>query len=218
MNNGLSMDSLSVIFATGIFAIFTLLIVIIVQYNTIKRYSCASTCKRHEMVERVGLYVKLENAVKWFQVNWTLFVVYTASSSIIMLFLLTIIYPQKDTLVTMNSWVSLILGFTALFMSVASMVLSFYNVEQSHKNELNTAEMNRAIDEKLKSLDKLEALIKQSTKEIKQAREDISAFREETNDNLDGLIKTSQGFVPDDGWVSRDGETRLTYSKTSKLR
>lgn len=197
--------------AALIVVIFILMVVVIIQAKEIRREKCKVNCEKYKTENEQGLFIQLENLVWWFKRNWSLFVVYTASSSVILLFLLTLIFPQKDTLTIMNNWVSLILGFTALFMSIASMVLSFYNVEQSHNNALQSTEMNGKIDMKLENLDELKKQLLISTEEIKQAREEIKdtkvaleVFRNETSRNFEevgGIRSTREGrFEADNNW------------------
>lgn len=203
--------------------VFVLSVIIIIQATEIKRERCKIGCEQYKAEDEKGLFAQLEKLVWWFKRNWSLFVIYTASSSLILLFLLAVIFSQEITLVTMNNWVSLILGFTALFMSVASMVLSFYNVEQSHNNELRTTQMDEKIEQKLNNLDSLSQQLLISTNEIQHAREEIKStrediksirediksigeeirtFRDETNQKFEdiGLIQTEAGFEEDDSW------------------
>lgn len=189
--------------AVFLVVIFILLIIIVIQAKEIKRQKCSISCEKYKKENETGLFIQLENLVWWFKRNWSLFVIYTASSSLILLFLLTLIYPQKDTLITMNNWVSLILGFTALFMSIASMVLSFYNVEQSHNNEVRTAEMNERINQKLSNLDSLSNQITLATMEIQEARKDIRLGNENIQKKLESMCNETRDYEtePDDSWA-----------------
>lgn len=189
--------------AIFIVVVFILLIVIVIQAKEIRREKCSIGCEKYKAENEKGLFIQLENLVWWFKKNWSLFVIYTASSSLIFLFLLTLIYPQKDTLVIMNNWVSLILGFTALFMSIASMVLSFYNVEQSHNNEVRTAEMNEKINQKLSNLDSLSNQITVATMEIQEARKDIKLGNENIQKKLDSIFNETKDYAeePVDNWI-----------------
>lgn len=182
-----------------IMLVFILLIIIVIQAKEISREKCSIGCEKYKAENEKGLFIQLENLVWWFKRNWSLFVIYTASSSLIFLFLLTLIYPQKDTLVTMNNWASLILGFTALFMSIASMVLSFYNVEQSHNNEVRTAEMNERINQKLSNLDSLSNQITVATMEIQEARKDIRTGNESIQKKLDSMFNETKDYATEPG-------------------
>lgn len=210
-NNNILQSADKPLIAVFVVLVFILLVVIVIQAQEIKREKCNIGCEKYQKENEAGLFMQLENLVWWFKKNWSLFVIYTASSSIILLFLLTLIFPQKDTLVIMNNWVSLILGFTALFMSVASMVLSFYNVEQSHNNEVRTAEMNEKVEQKLSNLDSLSKQLMISTTEIQHAREEIkstreelSLFRSETNKKFEEYaFLRAEGKPKDDGsWLT----------------
>lgn len=199
----MDIDSKSLI-AFFMVIIFILLVIIIIQAKEIKREKCSINCEKYKKENEKGLFTQLENSVWWFKRNWSLFVIYTASSSLILLFLLTLVFPQKDTLVIMNNWVSLILGFTALFMSVASMVLSFYNVEQSHNNEVRTAEMNEKINQKLSNLDSLSDQLTVATMEIQQAREDIKTGNKTIQEKLDLIKNETKDYTQEsnDPWTN----------------
>ena len=85
-----------------------------------------------------------EKIIKWCKKNWKFVIFFPIIVGIIILFSVSIIYKEEIYISTMNSWVSIILGLTATFMSIISMYLSFYNLEKS--NTLNKENNKLQID------------------------------------------------------------------------
>jgi len=78
---------------------------------------------------------RLEKIVTLIKLVWGLILSVIISLGIIVLFYFSLKYDKNITLVNMNNWVGIILGFVATFMSIISMFLSFYNLEKT--NDIN---------------------------------------------------------------------------------
>lgn len=78
---------------------------------------------------------KLSNTVKWLENFWGPFVLYVLATSIICLFIVSLVDEDNITLSDMNNWVSIVLGLVALIVGVISLWLSYYNVEQANKSQ-----------------------------------------------------------------------------------
>lgn len=213
--------SVNVLLFILLVVIFFEAVIIMGQNVTIKRNGCKNRCDKYNAKDETGFFFKVESAVEWFKSNWTTFVLYTAASSIILLFLLTIVFPQKDTLSIMNNWVGLILGFAALFMSIASMVLSFYNVEQSHAMELRTEKINQKIEDKLGNIDELKESIEATVQTIDLIRNDLGQYRKELteyHEETKGIIMTKEGPKKDENWDTEKDFTKNAYNYLVKKR
>ena len=90
---------------------------------------------------------EIYNFIKKFRKYWGFILSFLICGSLIALFIASFCMDKVVTLSIMNEWVSLIVGILALALSVISLFLSFYNVEQS--NEVQKETIN--IMEKLKS-------------------------------------------------------------------
>jgi len=75
----------------------------------------------------------IEKTVFWFRNNWSKLSAYIISTGIIVLFGSSLIMKDAIEIQTMNSWVGIILGLVATFMSIIGMYLSFYNLDKSNK-------------------------------------------------------------------------------------
>lgn len=62
---------------------------------------------------------------------WWRILIFVLFFSIITLFITSFIFDQEITLSVMNEWVSLIVGLAALLLGIISLILSFYNLDQS---------------------------------------------------------------------------------------
>ncbi len=183
----------------GITFIAVCIIIILVQAKELQRKNNCVDCDQYR--KEKGLFVQLESLVWWFKRNWSAFIVYISATSLIGLFLATVIFSETITLVTMNNWVSLILGFTALFMSIVSMVLSFYNVEQSHNSEKRMMQTNLDIGHKLELLDELKNLLKDDLDTTKQVQQEINNIKKETLNYRPG---EDEGKRADNNWIEND--------------
>lgn len=66
---------------------------------------------------------------------WGEFVIYVLSTSIVGLFIASLVKEESITLSDMNSWVSIVLGLVALIVGIISLWLGFYNVDQMTKSQ-----------------------------------------------------------------------------------
>lgn len=81
---------------------------------------------------------KLDIVVQKTRDFWWKYVIFTLTSGIIILFICSIVYDKEITIDIMNSWVGIILGLIALVIGIISMLLSFYNLDQSIKTQKET--------------------------------------------------------------------------------
>lgn len=94
---------------------------------------------------------QLGDIVEKFRRLWGGFVLYVVATSIIGLFLGSIFFEKVIGLNEINSWVSVILGLIALVISVISLFLSFYNVDQSNAIQKETIEIMNAVKNDIKN-------------------------------------------------------------------
>ena len=66
---------------------------------------------------------------------WGEFVIYVLATSIVGLFIASLVKEESITLSDMNSWVSIVLGLVALIVGIISLWLGFYNVDQMMKSQ-----------------------------------------------------------------------------------
>lgn len=77
----------------------------------------------------------IEDKIERFRYFWGEFVAYVLATSIVGIFIASLVNKDNITLADINSWVSIILGFVALIVGIISLYLSFYNVEQANKSQ-----------------------------------------------------------------------------------
>lgn len=98
----------------------------------------------------------LKNAVDFWKSFWWKLLAFVLSGSIAALFIASFCLKEELSLSVMNEWVSLVVGMAALILGIISLILSFYNVEQSNEVQKETIEiMNDVksdIEEKLSEL------------------------------------------------------------------
>lgn len=75
----------------------------------------------------------IEEKINFFRDFWGKFVIYVLATSIIGMFLASLIRGDSITLDTVNNWVSIALGLIALIVGIISLWLSFYNVDQANQ-------------------------------------------------------------------------------------
>lgn len=73
--------------------------------------------------------------IKTMKKHWWIIVSYLIGTSIIAMFLISIIYKTNLQLEIINGWISLILGFVATLVSIIGTILSFYNLDQTNESE-----------------------------------------------------------------------------------
>lgn len=78
---------------------------------------------------------KIENTIEGFRAFWGEFIIYVLATSIIGIFIVSIVKRDNVTLADINSWVSIVLGLVALIVGIISLWLSFYNVDQANKSQ-----------------------------------------------------------------------------------
>lgn len=78
---------------------------------------------------------------------WGEFVIYVLATSIVGLFIASLVKEENITLSDMNSWVSIVLGLVALIVGIISLWLGFYNVDQMTKSQ-------EAIEKKVNEINK----------------------------------------------------------------
>lgn len=91
----------------------------------------------------------VEERINSFRNIWGTFVIFVTSTSIIAIFIISIYFDKKIELEIINNWVSVILGLVATFGSVASLFLSFYNVDQANDMQVKYKEEIRKIKEEI---------------------------------------------------------------------
>ena len=134
---------------------------------------------------------KIANKIPVLRTFWGPFVVYVIATSIISLFIASFISKQNITLYDMNTWVSLILGMTALIIGVISLFLSFYNVDQSIDSQKNSIDiMNNVKEEIGKKLNEIEKTVEKGFKDI---HDDIDKYRSEA-------VMMERNKKPEQGW------------------
>lgn len=95
----------------------------------------------------------LKKAVKFWKSFWWKLVAFATVGSIVALFIASFCLNEELTLSVMNEWVSLILGMAAFILGIISLILSFYNVDQSNDVQKETIkimnDVRNDIEEKL---------------------------------------------------------------------
>lgn len=91
----------------------------------------------------------VEDKINFFRNIWGTFVIFVISTSVIAIFIASICINKKIGLDIINNWVSVILGLVATFGSVASLFLSFYNVDQANDMQVKYKDEIRKIKEEI---------------------------------------------------------------------
>lgn len=73
--------------------------------------------------------------IEWLRGWWLEFIIYVLATSVVGIFIASLVKKQNITLADVNGWVSIILGFVALVVGIISLYLSFYNVDQANKSQ-----------------------------------------------------------------------------------
>ena len=109
-----------------IFVLGTLFLSIILEAVIISRLTKFTRKKDSENVDE---------KIEWFRNWWLEFIIYVLATSIVGLFIVSLVKKENITLADANNWVSIILGFVALVVGIISLYLSFYNVDQANKSQ-----------------------------------------------------------------------------------
>lgn len=107
----------------------------------------------------------LSKTVRYLKSYWWKITLFIVSTGVISLFVVSFAYHEEITLDVMNSWVGIILGLVATIIGVISMILSFYNLDQSVKTQKET--LNKIESIKKEIIDNVE----KSSKETREAYE-----------------------------------------------
>ncbi|MDY5882073.1 hypothetical protein ACQRCQ_03085 [Lachnospiraceae bacterium SGI.085] len=94
---------------------------------------------------------RLEELITFWKDIWGKFALFSIAGSIIALFIVSFVFDKNITLEVMNEWVSLVAGMSALVLSIISLFLSFYNVEQSNEVQKETLKIMNEVKEGLGS-------------------------------------------------------------------
>lgn len=89
----------------------------------------------------------LKNVVAFWKSFWWKLVAFATVGSIVALFIASFCLQKELTLSVMNEWVSLILGMAAFILGIISLILSFYNVEQSNDVQKETIKIMNNVKE-----------------------------------------------------------------------
>lgn len=88
-------------------------------------------CKKTELKNENSLERKIER----YRDFWGEFVLYVLATSIVGIFIVSLVKKENITLADINNWVGIILGFVALIVGIISLWLSFYNVDQANRSQ-----------------------------------------------------------------------------------
>ena len=115
---------------------------------------------------------------------WWKYILYIIGTSIMLLFILSFIFDKSISINTMNSWLGIVLGLVATIIGVISMILSFYNLDQSINTQKETVDMiNNLKNEIIKKIDK-------SFKETQDiVKENTTDKNDLTTSKVDGSFK-----------------------------
>lgn len=111
---------------------------------------------------------KFDKVIEHIKNFWWIYVVFALTSGIIILFGASLVYDKEITLNVMNSWVGVILGLIALVIGIISMILSFYNLDQSIRTQKET-------------LDKIDGIKKEIIDYIEKTSKETQETVYETN-------------------------------------
>lgn len=78
---------------------------------------------------------EIENRIERYRDFWGEFVIYVLATSVVGIFITSLVKRDNITLADINSWVSIVLGLVALIVGIISLWLSFYNVDQANKSQ-----------------------------------------------------------------------------------
>lgn len=116
---------------------------------------------------------EIENTVAFFRELWGKFVFYAIATSIIGLFLCSIIFDKNIKIGIINNWIGIILGLVALVIGIISLFLSFYNLDQANKTQEKTVKL---IEEfKINIVDRMNKLQMDVEKKIDETSEKTQA-------------------------------------------
>lgn len=93
----------------------------------------------------------LKKAVKFWKGFWWKLVAFATVGSIVTLFIASFCLKEELTLSVMNEWVSLILGMAAFILGIISLILSFYNVDQSYEVQKDTIDIMHKVQDDIES-------------------------------------------------------------------
>nr|DAV63942.1 MAG TPA: hypothetical protein [Caudoviricetes sp.] len=124
-----------------IFILLCLSLIIVIQAVVIRKLIKA----KNEQVEDS----KIGDLISRFRNFWGEFIVYVLATSIIGLFVVSLVKKENITLSDINNWVSIILGFVALIVGIISLWLSFYNVDQANQAH---EKMEKTVKESMKKI------------------------------------------------------------------
>lgn len=132
----------------------------------------------------------IEEQIAFFRNLWGKFVFYVISTSIIGLFLCSIVFEREIELDIINNWVSIILGLVALVIGIISLFLSFYNLDQANKTQEKTVELIQ--DFNLNMVDRMNALQDAVEHKIEESSEKTrEAINGRFNKTASNLTKTA---------------------------
>ena len=93
------------------------------------------------VVNSIAKKKSIEKIISFFRDLWGKFVFYAIATSIIGLFLCSIVFKERIELNIINTWISIILGLVALVIGIISLFLSFYNLDQANMTQEKTVEL-----------------------------------------------------------------------------
>lgn len=129
---------------------------------------------------------KFDKVIEHIKNFWWIYVVFALTSGIIILFGASLVYDKEITLNVMNSWVGVILGLIALVIGIISMILSFYNLDQSIRTQKET-------------LDKIDGIKKEIIDYIEKTSKETQETVKETNRNNTKTEKSNYDVKNDKG-------------------
>ena len=118
------------------FIIMTLIVVILAEAIVI--FKMSSKNKKRDV----------ESTIEFFRKFWGGFVIYVLATSVIGMFLASIIKGDSITVEIINNWVSIVLGLVALVVGIISLWISFYSVNQMNQAKEEVEETAKNIREK----------------------------------------------------------------------
>lgn len=125
---------------------------------------------------------KLKNSVDFWKGFWWKLVAFIICGSIVALFIASFLMKEELSLSVMNEWVSLIVGMAALILGIISLILSFYNVDQS--NEVQTQTIKIMNDVKNDIENKVSELRIDMNKQFSDMRNESYKGSEETPNDV----------------------------------
>lgn len=93
----------------------------------------------------------LKKSVKFWKSFWWKLVAFATVGSIVALFIASFCLKEELTLSVMNEWVSLILGMAAFILGIISLILSFYNVDQSYEVQKDTIDIMHKVQDDIEN-------------------------------------------------------------------